>query len=167
MVWYVPPLSPIQSAADSGEIGVNGEIPDVRSLRIPLRYLANLLTAGDEAPVALALERMLVMRAYQRRKHLEGSAEPAVLNRVGLTEAQVEDMYRYLALANFEDRFVIPTSHREYASSTFDAYGERGGCGFSFGSGCSDRAGRVNLFGGKAPTERKAFPIKVSAERKD
>ena len=55
MVWYVPPLSPIQSAAAAGKIGHDGEMPDVRSLRIPLRYLANLLTAGREEPVALGL----------------------------------------------------------------------------------------------------------------
>ena len=29
MVWYVPPLSPITSAANAGHLGVNGEIPDV------------------------------------------------------------------------------------------------------------------------------------------
>lgn len=46
MVWYVPPLSPIQSAADAGELGSNGILPDVESLRIPVQYLANLLTAG-------------------------------------------------------------------------------------------------------------------------
>ena len=28
MVWYVPPLSPIQSAAESGKMGMNGIIPD-------------------------------------------------------------------------------------------------------------------------------------------
>lgn len=38
MVWYVPPLSPIQSAADAGKMGVNGAMPDVRSLRIPLPW---------------------------------------------------------------------------------------------------------------------------------
>ena len=37
MVWYVPPLSPIQSAAEAGKIGDDGEMPDVRSLRIPLQ----------------------------------------------------------------------------------------------------------------------------------
>ena len=36
-------------------------------------------------------------------------------------------MYRTMAIANYEDRFVIPTSHREYAGATFDAYGEQGG----------------------------------------
>ena len=28
-------------------------------------------------------------------------------------------MYRYLAIANYEDRFVIPTSHRELAEDAF------------------------------------------------
>ena len=72
MVWYVPPLSPIQSAAQAGKIGHDGEMPDVRSLRIPLKYLANLLTAGKEEPVALGLERMLAMRAYMRAKTVDG-----------------------------------------------------------------------------------------------
>src|SRR3546814_4148741 len=72
MVWYVPPLSPIQSAAEQGDIPLDNEMPDVRKLRIPLKYLANLLTAGDEQPVALGLERMLAMRAYMRRKHVHG-----------------------------------------------------------------------------------------------
>ena len=49
MVWYVPPLSPISAAANAGQMGINGEIPDVKSLRIPVKYLANLLTAGDTA----------------------------------------------------------------------------------------------------------------------
>src|SRR3546814_2388703 len=74
MVWYVPPLSPIQSAAEQGDIPLDNEMPDVRKLRIPLKYLANLLTAGDEQPVALGLERMLAMRAYMRRSEEIGSA---------------------------------------------------------------------------------------------
>src|SRR5690606_8269385 len=120
MVWYVPPLSPIQAAANSGDIGAFGEIPDVKSLRIPLRYLANMLTAGDEAPVALALERLLAMRAFMRARTVDGEERADILRQVGLSTAQVEDMYRYLAIANYEDRFVIPTSHREYAEDAFD-----------------------------------------------
>ena len=85
MVWYVPPLSPIQSAADAGRIGKNGEIPDVKSLRIPVRYLANLLTAGDEAPVVRAMERMLAMRAWRRAMHVDGVEDLEVLHQAGLT----------------------------------------------------------------------------------
>ena len=48
-------------------------------------------------------------------------------------------MYHVMAIANYEDRFVIPTTHREYAENTFNV---RGGCGFSFGNGCSRRRQR-------------------------
>jgi nitrate reductase beta subunit len=161
MVWYVPALSPIQARAEAGQIGMNGIIPDVGSLRIPLKYLANLLTAGDEKPVRLALERMLAMRAYMRAKTVDGEIHEEALKAVGLRLDQVESMYRYLAIANYEDRFVIPTSHREYASATYDAFGERGGCGFSFGNGCSPGTDKTNLFGGKKISVRRANPIRV------
>ena len=162
MVWYVPPLSPIQSAAENDQIGMDGDIPDVRSLRIPVQYLANLLTAGKEEPVVLGLERMLAMRSYMRSKTVDGVINTSVLERVDLSQLQVEEMYRYMAIANYEDRFVIPTSHREYASSTFDAYGEQGGCGFSFGSGCSTGNSETNLFGGnKQPQRSRGIPIKI------
>ena len=156
MVWYVPPLSPIQSAANAGHIGTFGEIPDVRSLRIPIRYLANLLTAGDEEPVATALERMLAMRAYMRAKHVDGREAPEVLKQVSLSAREIEDMYRYMAIANYEDRFVIPTTHREYAENAYDL---RGGCGFSFGNGCSDGQTETSLFGGK---KKKTIRIKAA-----
>jgi len=155
MVWYVPPLSPISAAANAGQLGAFGELPDVRSLRIPVQYLANLLTAGDEAPVVAALERMLAMRAFMRGRHVESRENRAVLEQVGLTAAQVEEMYRYMAIANYEDRFVIPTAHREYAENAYDL---RGGCGFSFGNGCSDGQSEASLFGGK---KRKTIPIRA------
>jgi nitrate reductase beta subunit len=129
----------------------------VSQLRIPLKYLANLLTAGDEAPVKLALERMLGMRAYMRSIHVEGTPNASVLRQVGLSVAQVEDMYRTMAIANYEDRFVIPTTHREYAE---DAYDLRGSCGFSFGNGCSDGTSEQSLFGGK---KKRTIPIKQVA----
>lgn len=144
MVWYVPPLSPIQSAADAGKIGVDGDIPDVRSLRIPVRYLANLLTAGKEEPVIIALERMMAMRGYMRAKTIDGFIDEAIAQRVGLTPGQIEEMYHIMAIANYEDRFVIPTAHREVAEDAFDI---RSSCGFSFGNGCSGGTSETNLFG--------------------
>ncbi len=155
MVWYVPPLSPIQNAAEAGAIGMDGAMPDVRSLRIPLRYLANMLTAGDEAPVARALERMLAMRGYMRAKTVDGVIDEAIAARVGLTGAMIEEMYKIMALADYEDRFVIPTTHREQVEEAYDL---RGGCGFTDGNGCSTGISKGSLFGGarkplKMPTE--------------
>ena len=152
MVWYIPPLSPIQSAAEAGHVGMSGVIPDVESLRIPMKYLANLLTAGDEKPVVMALKRMLAMRAYKRAEHVELVEDLEVLKAVGLSKKQVEEMYRYMAIANYEDRYVIPTAHREDAMH--QAFAERGGCGFSFGNGCATGASDINLFGGKKINRR-------------
>lgn len=143
MVWYVPPLSPIQSAADAGELGSNGILPDVESLRIPVQYLANLLTAGDTKPVLRALKRMLAMRHYKRAETVDGKVDTRALEEVGLTEAQAQEMYRYLAIANYEDRFVVPSSHRELAR---EAFPEKNGCGFTFGDGCHGSDTKFNLF---------------------
>ncbi|MFR3778513.1 MAG: respiratory nitrate reductase 2 beta chain domain protein [Enterobacter sp.] len=52
-------------------------------------------------------------------------------------------MYRYLAIANYEDRFVVPSSHRELAR---DAFPEKNGCGFTFGDGCHGSDTKFNLF---------------------
>ncbi|WP_075187618.1 nitrate reductase subunit beta [Teredinibacter haidensis] len=156
MVWYIPPLSPIQNAVESGKLGSNGVIPDLKSLRIPIRYLANLLTAGDEAPVLSALERMLAMRAYKRSQQVDGEEDLAVLQQAGITAEQVEEMYRYMAIANYEDRFVIPASHKAYAE---DAYSMKSSCGFSFGNGCGDGDNAVNIFGGKKQTNRNIIAV--------
>ncbi len=153
MVWYVPPLSPIQNAIEKGVIDNRGPIPNVEELRIPIRYLANMLTAGDDKPVIFALKRMIAMRNFMRAKRVDNTILTKVLDEVGLTEDMVDDMYRTMALAAYEDRFVIPTNHKEYAGDTpFDneiAFDTRSSCGFSFGNGCSEGATTATLFGGK------------------
>ncbi|MGG6109338.1 nitrate reductase subunit beta [Pantoea allii] len=144
MVWYVPPLSPVQSVADAGLLEADASVlPDVESLRIPVQYLANLLTAGDTTPVLRALKRMIAMRHYKRSQTVDGVTDTRALEEVGLSMQQAEEMYRYLAIANYEDRFVIPSSHRELAR---DAFPERNGCGFSFGDGCHGSDTQFNLF---------------------
>ncbi len=144
MVWYVPPLSPIQSVAAAGQLALEQGMPDVHSLRIPVRYLANLLTAGDEAPVVRALERMLAMRAFMRARSVDGVDGADIADRAGLDANQILEMYQLLAIANYEDRFVIPTSHRESSEAVRDL---QGACGVSFGNGCSTGISPAGLFG--------------------
>ena len=159
MVWYIPPLSPIQSAMENGLIGENGIIPDVKDLRIPIQYLANLLTAGKEEPVVKALETMVAMRRYMRKKSVEKVTDPSTLNGTHLTPEQVEEMYQIMAIANYEDRFVIPTTHKELVENTFE---EKAACGFTFGNGCSTGTSNESLFGRK-----KATPIVFHEMRRD
>jgi len=84
--------------------------------------------------------------------HVEQVEDLEVLKSVGLSKKQVEEMYRYMAIANYEDRYVIPTAHREDAMH--QAFAERGGCGFSFGNGCATGASDINMFGGKKINRR-------------
>jgi len=143
---------------EAGHVGWKDGLPDVQSLRIPVRYLANLLTAGKEEPVVLAMQRMMAMRMHMRARTVEGRDDQAILQQVGLSAAQVEDMYQTLAIANYEDRYVIPTTHREYAENAFDL---KSSCGFSFGHGCSDGSTAGNLFSATGPSAGRMAPPRI------
>lgn len=90
------------------------------------------------------------MRGYMRAKTVDGVINDGIAERVGLAGNDIEEMYRLMAIANYEDRFVIPTAHRETGE---DAYQLRGSCGFSFGEDCSGKTG-FNLFGQKQAKAR-------------
>ncbi|MED3384327.1 nitrate reductase subunit beta [Bacillus subtilis] len=134
MVWYIPPLSPIMNLFEGKGSRQTAEaiFPAIDQMRIPIDYLAQLLTAGDTDHIRSTLKKMSVMRQYMRAVQTNKSIDPALISSVGLTEQQIEDMYRLLAIAKYDDRFVIPSSHREEVS---DLYAEQGSCGLSFSGG--------------------------------
>jgi nitrate reductase beta subunit len=72
---------------------------------------------------------------------------------VGLTQAMVEDMYKTMALAAYEDRYVIPTTHREVEE---DAYALRGSAGFAFREDSGGNS-KTNLFGGAKRTPKSPY----------
>jgi nitrate reductase beta subunit len=122
MVWYIPPLSPIRAQAEPGR---EGDLVD--QLRIPITYLANMLTAGDEKPVRLALKRLAAIRSYMRSVQVEMSADTSLLEEVDLSPEEADRIYRLLALAPYGERFVLPTAAREQP----DVHREQGCCGFA------------------------------------
>jgi nitrate reductase beta subunit len=106
MVWYVPPLSPV-----SGRVTDTSEIPAaIDRMRIPVTYLANLLCAGDEEPVRLALGRLAALRHFMRLRRVEKQNDTQVLDAVGLSAEDADQIYQMLALAPLAERFVIPTT---------------------------------------------------------
>lgn len=135
MVWYVPPLSPIMNAINNqGEKGTDVIFSAIENLRIPIRYLANLLTAGDTSLIRKTLKKMAAMRTYMRALNLDKEPDEKMIKSVGLTKESVEEMYRLMAIAKYSDRYVIPTSHREDSANL---YSEQGTSGYHFAEGCS------------------------------
>nr|WP_246222458.1 nitrate reductase subunit beta [Phytoactinopolyspora limicola] len=116
MVWYIPPLSPVvdrirdtgHDAEDAGNL-----FGAIEALRIPISYLAELFTAGDPAPVDAVLRKLAAMRSYMRDVNLGKDTRPEIPANVGMTEESLHAMYRLLAIAKYEDRYVIPAAHQE------------------------------------------------------
>lgn len=126
MVWYIPPLSPVVESLTA--TGHDGEDPAalfaaIDSLRIPLGYLAELFTAGDTEPVEASLCRLAAMRSHMRRVNLGEEQDPAIARAVGMTGDEIEAMYRLLALAKYDERYVVPTSYTATTPGTDDLDG--------------------------------------------
>lgn len=136
MVWYVPPLSPIMGAFDGGLDDIHPHVifPAIDQMRIPIEYLANLLAAGDTEVIRTVLKKMVAMRSYMRAVNLGKEPDRSILEKVGMDEHTVKEMYKLSAVAKYSDRYVIPSSHREKAGNAF--YGQ-GTAGYAFMESCS------------------------------
>jgi nitrate reductase beta subunit len=118
MVWYIPPLSPVVDVIK--DTGHDAEDRDnlfgaIDTLRIPVEYLANLFTAGDTAPVDAVLKKLAAMRSYMRDINLGRDPDESIPEAVGMDGETLYDMFRLLALAKYDERYVIPTAHAEQA----------------------------------------------------
>ena len=130
MVWYVPPLSPVMGMieGEGSDADPDDVFPTIDELRIPIAYLANMLTAGAEEPVRVALKRLAAMRRHMRERSLGGEPDPAAAAAVGMEPAAVERMFRLLAIAKYDDRYVIPQAHTEVAGGLAE---RQGACGIA------------------------------------
>jgi len=135
MTFYIPPLSPILATQRIAyEVEDYEEIPSRESLRVPVRYLAKLFSAGNEEIIHEALDKMIALRYYMRAKNLGESFDESILRKAGLTPESAERLYRLMTLASYEERFAIPPAHREYLDAK-DAEIRKGAKGFGILSG--------------------------------
>jgi nitrate reductase beta subunit len=142
MVWYIPPLSPVVDAVrDTGFDGEDASnlFAAVDALRIPIEYLATLFTAGDPEPVRRVLRRMAAMRSYMRDITLGRSPDESIPASVSMTGQRMQEMYRLLAIAKAEDRYVIPRAHSP--SGLHDS-----GCSLDNDGGPGMGGAKVDLF---------------------
>jgi nitrate reductase beta subunit len=118
MVWYIPPLSPVADVVDAA--GYHPGNPDqvfaaIDALRIPVEYLASLFTAGQADTVRTVLRKLAAIRAIQRARQLGLDPDEDLPASVGASSDDLDDLYRLLAIAKYDDRYVIPPAHAEDA----------------------------------------------------
>ena len=116
MVWYVR-RSPGRRRRQGHRPRRRGDgqpVP-IDALRIPVEYLAGLFTAGDIEPVNGVLRKLAAMRSYMRDINLGRDPDASIPEAVGMGEEEMYEMFRLLAIAKYNERYVIPTAHAEQA----------------------------------------------------
>jgi nitrate reductase / nitrite oxidoreductase, beta subunit len=155
MVWYIPPLSPIVDLLR--DQGHDAESPVVlfwaiRSLRIPMEYLAELFTAGDVGEIERVLTVLAAMRAHMRNITLNQPQDDSIAASVGMTDLSMREMYRLMAIAKYNERYVIPKAHVEQAHEL-----EELGCSLDFDGGPYEQGPFGEASGRPSPVAVETF----------
>ena len=161
MLFYVPPLLPVMArikeahaASQKEKMNSVAKVWDddwlydtsteelwgsLDQARFPLKFMANLFTAGDEALVKNKLKKLMAVRFHRRKVTVGDVTEKKVqeiLDEVAYTPEIADQIYYLTALARFDDRFVIPAAHREDALEMLEFTGDaKGSTGFGFKEG--------------------------------
>jgi len=157
-LFYVPPLLPVMASvkqtntSDGSELNpiskhwgdkwlydtsIDDIFGTIENARFPIKYMANLFSAGDTEMMTDKLKKLMAIRIYRRYKtvgDISQEKSDKALAEVNLSEEDAEGLYYLTSLAKFDERFVIPHAHREQAiemaESTADVKGSIG-MGFS------------------------------------
>ncbi|MEW5870642.1 MAG: nitrate reductase subunit beta [Chloroflexota bacterium] len=146
MMYYIPPLSPVVSVIEEELVRLDlidspaahdfELLNRLDAARLPIRYLANLFSAGNEEPIRGALRKMLAVRTYMRHKTVEGQITQQTLQllaEAGLNQEQAEAIYAMTTLPTLEERFVLPPYHREMAVESWkDPLAHKGEAGLGY-----------------------------------
>ena len=144
MMFYIPPLSPVVSTIENELVRLDLKDENVDfemfnrldTSRMPVKYLANLFSAGDEAPISLALRKMLAVRIYMRHKTVDQEVSQKtldILSEVGMDAEEAEAIYRLTTLPGLDERFVFPPYQREIAVESWkDPLAHKGETGLGY-----------------------------------
>jgi nitrate reductase beta subunit len=145
MMFYIPPLSPVVSTIEEGlvRLDIAREQIDfelfnsLEKARMPIQYLANLFSGGNEEVIEKILKKMLAVRIYKRRESVEGIIDEATLAMVESAETtpeEIEAIYRLSTLPTIAERFVFPPYHREMAAEAIygDPLARKGDVGLGY-----------------------------------
>jgi len=158
MLFYVPPLLPVMASVTEKNNKKQLDKLDpiskkwddtwlydtsteelwgtVENARVPLQYMANLFSAGDTRKVKDIMKKLMAVRIHRRDKTVGDIDKDTVKNTlrdVKLDGESADEIYYLTSLAKFDDRFVIPPSHREQAIEMLEDTGDvKGSSGFGF-----------------------------------
>ncbi len=144
MMFYIPPLSPVMSSVENEMVRLNlgEEIKDFElfenldAARMPVKYLANLFSVGDEEIIRGILRKMYAVRMYMRRKTVDNHVDEATLQalaRAGTSSEEAEAIYKLTTQPTVPERFVLPPYHREMSIETWmDPLARKGDVGVGY-----------------------------------
>ena len=121
MVWYIPPLSPVADIVHAA--GYDDADPDQvfadhrRAARSRSSTWPTCSPPASPSPVRRVLRKLAAVRTIMRAGQL-GLAVPERAGRNGGASLDdLDDLYRLLAIAKYDDRYVIPPAHAEDAGA--------------------------------------------------
>ncbi len=119
-LFYALPLLPAMASMENNIYNTtSSELwNNIDDARLPMKYLANLFSAGDTEIIKNILTKMMAVRIH-RRSATAGdiSREEADTNLQNseLSSETADAIFRLTSLSRHADRFVIPPAHREEA----------------------------------------------------
>ncbi len=146
MLFYVPPLLPVSGSVDTGKYKSAADFfSSVENARVPIRYMSNLFSAGNEKIVSDVFKKLMAVRMHKRSetvmsnevRDIAAEEVAKALAEAGISTEQAEAIYQLTSLPTYEERFVIPPMAREMHIEAFgEPATEKGAAGY-----CGDCSG--------------------------
>jgi nitrate reductase beta subunit len=137
-LFYVPPLLPTMAFVENGSYETTSESfwGAIENSRLPMKYLANLFSAGNEQVIETVLKKLMAVRLHRRRETVGDLPEEEVngpMDEVVMDKDTADAIFRLTSLPLFDERFVIPAAHREEAMEMLESTADvKGNTGFGF-----------------------------------
>jgi nitrate reductase / nitrite oxidoreductase, beta subunit len=124
MLFYVPPLLPVLATVPSGAYELASDFfTSLESVRLPIRYMASLFSAGDEEKIVAVYRKLMAARMTLRAESVGDVSEAAASearDTAGMTRDEVQEIYHLTSIADEGERYVIPPFLREQAISMLE-----------------------------------------------
>ncbi len=137
-LFYVPPLLPTMAFVENGSYETTSESfwGAIEKSRLPMKYLANLFSAGNEKVIETVLKKLMAVRLHRRNETVGDLPEEEVngpMDEVVMDKDTADAIFRLTSLPLFDERFVIPAAHREEAIEMLESTADvKGNAGFGF-----------------------------------